>query len=181
MKKLLNSELNRLSIDEFKNAKKTPLVVLLDNVRSMNNIGSIFRTCDAFLVESVLICGYTATPPHRDINKTALGATESVNWEYYNTAKEAIDNLKLLDYKIISVEQTEGSIYLDKFEIIQNQKYAVVFGNEIHGVDQKIIDMSDYCIEIPQYGTKHSLNIAVSAGIVIWDLYKMLSNNLPGI
>jgi tRNA G18 (ribose-2'-O)-methylase SpoU len=175
MRKLKNIELNRLSIDEFKKVRKIPLVIILDNIRSMNNIGSIFRTCDAFLVESLFLCGYTATPPHRDIHKTALGATESVNWKYFKFAENAINSLVHLNYQIISCEQTDHSILLPDFKTHENQKYALVFGNEVNGVEQSIIEMSNSCIEIPQSGTKHSLNIAVSAGIIIWEFYKMLN------
>lgn len=175
MRKLKNIELNRLSIYEFKKVRKIPLVIILDNIRSMNNIGSIFRTCDAFLVESLFLCGYTATPPHRDIHKTALGATESVNWKYFKFAENAINSLVHLNYQIISCEQTDNSILLPDFKTHENQKYALVFGNEVNGVEQSIIEMSNSCIEIPQSGTKHSLNIAVSAGIIIWEFYKMLN------
>ncbi len=175
MRKLKNSELNRLDVSEFKNSEKTPLIVVLDNVRSLNNIGSVFRTSDAFLIEKIYLCGITATPPHRDIQKTALGATESVEWKYFANAIDAINELKENQYKIISIEQVEGSVSLERFEIIENQKYAVIFGNEVKGVQQEIIDKSDICIEIPQFGTKHSFNISVSAGIVLWELYKKIN------
>jgi len=175
MRKLKNSELNRLDVSEFKNSEKTPLIVVLDNVRSLNNIGSVFRTSDAFLIEKIYLCGITATPPHRDIQKTALGATESVEWKYFANAIDAINELKENQYKIISIEQVEASVSLERFEIIENQKYAVIFGNEVKGVQQEIIDKSDICIEIPQFGTKHSFNISVSAGIVLWELYKKIN------
>lgn len=174
MRKLTNSELNRINVNEYKSSEKTPIIVVLDNVRSLNNIGSVFRTSDAFLVEKIYLCGITATPPHRDIQKTALGATESVDWRYYENALDAIQELKAANYKIISIEQVAGSISLEQFEVVNNQKYAVIFGNEVKGVQQSLIDISDNCIEIPQFGTKHSFNISVSAGIVLWELYKKL-------
>lgn len=174
MRKLTNSELNRINVNEYKHSEKTPIIVVLDNIRSLNNIGSVFRTSDAFLVEKIYLCGITATPPHRDIQKTALGATESVDWKYYQNALDAIHELKEASYKIISIEQVAGSISLEQFEVVNNQKYAVIFGNEVKGVQQVLIDKSDNCIEIPQFGTKHSFNISVSAGIVLWELYKKL-------
>lgn len=151
-----------------------PLILVLDNVRSLNNIGSIFRTADAFLVESIYLCGITATPPHRDIQKTALGATESVAWEYRKETEEVVDQLKKDGVKIISVEQVEGSISLQDFRLEAGSRYALVFGHEIHGVQQSVVDMSDSCIEIPQFGTKHSFNISVSAGIVLWEFHSQL-------
>jgi tRNA G18 (ribose-2'-O)-methylase SpoU len=172
MRKLLNEELDRLSIDAFKKVEKVPFTVVLDNVRSLHNIGSVFRTADAFRLEAVYLCGITATPPHREIHKTALGATESVAWEYREETTEAIAELKEKGYLIYSVEQTEGALLLDQVNISAEQKYALVFGHEIRGVDQQVVDMSDQCIEIPQYGTKHSLNISVAAGIVIWELFR---------
>lgn len=172
MKKLLNKELNRLSIEEFREAAKHPVFVVLDNVRSLYNIGSLFRTCDAFLIEGIYLCGITATPPHREINKTALGATESVHWEYFKNTVDAIETLKQKQYKIIAVEQTSESTVLEKLEIQINIRYALVFGHEIKGVQQSVIDMCDESIEIPQLGTKHSINIAVSAGIVLWEFFK---------
>ena len=171
MRKLLNEELDRLSLEDFKRAGKIPIIVVLDNVRSQNNIGSVFRTADAFRLEGLFLCGITATPPHREIHKTALGATDSVHWEYRKETADAISELKGKGYQIYSVEQTEGAIMLDQLQLQVEQKYAVVFGHEIRGVDQKVVDMSDQCIEIPQFGTKHSLNISVAAGIVIWDLF----------
>jgi len=171
MRKLKNEELNRLRIDEFKSVTKHHLVIILDNVRSLNNIGSIFRTADAFLIEGVYLCGITATPPNKEIHKTALGATESVDWEYFENARDAISLLKKKDYVIVAVEQTNKSIMLQDFKPVADEKYALVFGNEVKGVEQSVIDKCDMSIEIPQYGTKHSFNIAVSAGIVLWDLF----------
>jgi len=171
MRKLKNSELNRLSIPAFKKTDKLPLAVVLDNVRSLYNIGSVFRTSDAFLIEKIYLCGITACPPHRDIHKTALGATESVAWAYHKETRQAILDLKSEGYRIIAVEQTDASIALTDFNTDAGQKYAVVFGHEIRGVDQQIIDLCDMSVEIPQFGTKHSLNISVSAGIVLWHLF----------
>lgn len=171
MRKLKNEELNRLRIDEFKSVTKHHLVIILDNVRSLNNIGSIFRTADAFLIEGVYLCGITATPPNKEIHKTALGATESVDWEYFENALDAVSLLKKKDYVIVAVEQTNKSIMLQDFKPVTDDKYALVFGNEVNGVEQSVIDKCDMSIEIPQYGTKHSFNIAVSAGIVLWDLF----------
>jgi len=175
MRKLSNEELDRLSVEAYKKVDKIPLVVVLDNVRSLNNIGSVFRTTDAFRLEGIYLCGITATPPHREIHKTALGATESVQWEYRKETTDAITELKKAGYWIFSVEQAEGAVMLDQVRLSGNQKYALVFGHEIRGVEQKVVDMSDQCIEIPQYGTKHSLNISVAAGIVIWELYRAMT------
>lgn len=175
MRKLANSELQRLEIEEFKKATKTPLIVILDNVRSLNNIGSVFRTCDAFLIEKIFLCGITATPPNKEIHKTALGATESVDWEYVKSTISVVERLKSEGIRVISVEQTEKSIMLNDFQPNLATKYAVIFGNEVKGVEQEVVSASDGVIEIPQYGTKHSLNISVSAGIVIWDLWKKLN------
>lgn len=175
MRKLANSELQRLEIDEFKKATKTPLIVILDNVRSLNNIGSVFRTCDAFLIEKIFLCGITATPPNKEIHKTALGATESVDWEYVESTISVVERLKSEGICVISIEQTEKSIMLNDFQPKSATKYAVIFGNEVKGVEQEVVSASDGVIEIPQYGTKHSLNISVSAGIVIWDLWKKLN------
>jgi len=174
MRKLKNSELNRLSIDQFKDTKKTPIIVVLDNIRSLNNIGSVFRTSDAFLIEKVLLCGITATPPHRDIQKTALGATESVEWVYFEHTLEAVQWLKQNNYYVISIEQAENAILLQDFKIETDKRYGVIFGNEVKGVEQEIVNASYCCIEIPQFGTKHSFNISVSAGIVLWELFKNL-------
>ncbi|ATA69212.1 RNA methyltransferase [Capnocytophaga cynodegmi] len=175
MRKLANSELQRLEIEEFKKATKTPLIVILDNVRSLNNIGSVFRTCDAFLIEKIFLCGITATPPNKEIHKTALGATESVDWEYVKSTISVVERLKSEGIRVISVEQTEKSVMLNDFQPNLATKYAVIFGNEVKGVEQEVVSASDGVIEIPQYGTKHSLNISVSAGIVIWDLWKKLN------
>lgn len=172
MRKLLNEELDRLSVEDFKKVEKIPFMLVMDNVRSLHNIGSLFRTADAFRLEGIYLCGITATPPHREIHKTALGATESVHWEYRKETTDAISELKEKGYLILSVEQAEGAVLLDQVQLSDNQKYALVFGHEIRGVDQRVVDMSDQCIEIPQYGTKHSLNISVAAGIVIWELFR---------
>lgn len=174
MRKLKNSELGRKSVNEYKKAEKSPIIVVLDNVRSMNNIGSVFRTADAFLVKAVHLCGITAKPPHKDIQKTALGATESVPWKYYETTIETIKQLKDDGYIIISVEQAEEAIPLGDFVIKKDGKYAVIFGHEVRGVGQEVVDLSDHCIEIPQFGTKHSFNISVSAGIVLWELFRKI-------
>lgn len=169
-KKLKNEALNRQNIEAYKAAVKIPVVVVLDNIRSRHNIGSVFRTADAFLIEAVYLCGYTATPPHRDIQKTALGATDSVRWEYYKNTLDAIHSLKDEGYNIASIEQTEKSVKLGELNLERDRKYALVFGNEIHGVSQEVVNASDLCIEIPQFGTKHSLNIAVATGVVLWDI-----------
>ncbi len=166
------AELERKSIDEFRQSKKIPVVVILDEVRSMNNVGSVFRTADSFLVEAIYLCGVTPTPPHRDIQKTALGATETVTWKYTATTQEAVNELKQQGYTIYAVEQVHESLLLHHFNIEQDKKYAFVFGNEVHGVEEAIIAMSDGVIEIPQLGSKHSLNISVSAGIVLWEVAK---------
>ncbi|MEA3452184.1 MAG: RNA methyltransferase [Bacteroidota bacterium] len=169
MRKIPNEELNRLDIDEFKKTEKNSFVVVLDNVRSMNNVGSVFRTSDAFFCEKIYLCGITPKPPHRDIQKTALGATESVDWEYFSSTNEAIDLLKKDGFTVVSIEQVEKSTLLHDFLPKKTEKYAFVFGHEVSGVEQEIVDKSDFCIEIPQFGTKHSLNISVSCGVVIWD------------
>ncbi len=171
MKKLKNIELNRISINEFKSAKKTPFIVVLDNIRSLNNIGAIFRTSDAFLVEKICLCGITATPPNKHIHKTALGSTESVEWEYFQNVDNLIKRLKKENVKIVVAEQVENSISLNKFFPEKNQKYAIVIGNEVKGVRDEVIKKSDFCLEIPQLGTKHSLNVSVVAAIVLWDLF----------
>ncbi|MCX6182535.1 MAG: RNA methyltransferase [Bacteroidetes bacterium] len=171
MKKLSMDELNRMSVQEFKQAQKTPIVIILDNIRSLNNIGAIFRTADAFLLEGIYLCGITATPPHREIQKTALGATESVNWKHFENISDAVEALKKEHFKIISIEQVENPIYLNDFQPNKGEKYAIVLGNEVEGVSQDVINQSDYCIEVPQLGTKHSLNVSVCAGILIWDLF----------
>ncbi len=169
MRKLLNNELGRIGIDDFKNAKKNNFVVILDNIRSMNNVGSVFRTSDAFLCEKIFLCGITPKPPHRDIQKTALGATESVDWKYAENTIDVINSLKKDNYIIVSVEQVENSMMLNNFSPDKNKKYAFVMGNEVKGVEQQVINASDICLEIPQFGTKHSLNISVSTGVVLWD------------
>ena len=174
MRKLKNAELNRKSVEEFKKAKKNPFIIVLDNVRSLNNIGSVFRTADGFLVEGLYLCGITATPPNKDIHKTALGSTDSVYWKYFKRTVDAVKQLKRDGYKIISIEQTDESIMLNDFHIDNNTKYALIFGHEIKGVDQAIVNESDLSIEIPQFGTKHSFNISVSVGIVLWDLIKKI-------
>lgn len=174
MRKLKNSELDRLSVQEFKKADKLPVVVVLDNIRSLNNIGSVFRTSDAFLVERIYLCGITATPPQKEIHKTALGATESVDWVHLESTEKLIRELKSEGRKILSVEQADKSISLSEFQPVAGDRYVVVFGNEVKGVQQSVIDLSDECLEIPQYGTKHSLNISVSCGIVLWDLFSKL-------
>lgn len=175
MRKLENSELNRKSVDDFKEAKKTPIIIILDDVRSLNNIGSVFRTADAFLIEKIYLCGITATPPNKEINKTALGATETVIWEHAENVLEVIEKLKQDNVRVFAIEQVESAIFLQNFEITAKQKYALVFGNEVFGVSQKAVESCDGCIEIPQLGTKHSLNISVSAGIVIWDIFKKMN------
>jgi tRNA G18 (ribose-2'-O)-methylase SpoU len=171
MRKLKNTELKRLTIEGFKKVTKTPLIVVLDNIRSLNNIGSVFRTSDAFLIEKIYLCGITATPPNNEIHKTALGATDSVEWEYVEDTLELVTKLKAENVKVLAIEQAENSTKLDVFFPEKNQKYAVVFGNEVKGVQQNVVNACDLCIEIPQLGTKHSLNISVSTGIVLWDVF----------
>ncbi len=171
MRKLKNSELDRLSIDAFKQSDKTPVIVILDNIRSLNNIGSVFRTSDAFLIEKIYLCGITAKPPHKDMHKTALGSTETVAWEYAENTLELVEKLKKQNVQIASIEQAENATMLNDFKPKANTTYAIVFGNEVKGVQQKVVDASDVVLEIPQYGTKHSLNISVSVGVVIWDLF----------
>lgn len=171
MRKLKNNELGRISVETFKTVKKTPLIVVLDNIRSLNNIGSVFRTSDAFLIEKIYLCGITATPPNKEIHKTALGATESVDWEYVENTIDLVEKLKSENVKILAIEQAENSTKLDAFFSEKNQKYAVIFGNEVKGVQQKVVNACDLCIEIPQFGTKHSLNISVSVGVVLWDVF----------
>jgi tRNA G18 (ribose-2'-O)-methylase SpoU len=176
MRKLTNDELNRLNVDQFKKVEKTPLIIVLDNIRSLNNIGSVFRTADAFLVQKIYLCGITAKPPHKDIHKTALGATESVEWEYVADTKEVVKRLKEEGVQVISIEQAEEALQLQDFRLKPNTAYALVFGNEVKGVAQEIVSESDGVIEIPQFGTKHSLNISVSVGVVIWDFWTKLKN-----
>ena len=181
MRKLSMEELGRKTVDEFKQAEKAPIIAVLDNIRSMHNVGSVFRTSDAFLLNAIFLCGYTPQPPHRDINKTALGATESVDWIYFSTTIEAVQQLKANGYKVYGIEQTEESISLEKFNVAANEKVAVVFGNEIEGVDSNVLEACDGSIEIPQLGMKHSLNISVAAGIVLWKLSEeRFKNNASG-
>ncbi|MCB0477652.1 MAG: RNA methyltransferase [Crocinitomicaceae bacterium] len=170
-RKLKLEELNRIKVDEFKSEKKTPLIVILDDIRSLNNIGSVFRTSDAFKIEKIYLCGITAQPPHREIQKTALGATESVEWEYRENILDLLQELKSKDIQLIAVEQAEKTVLLNEFHPDPNGKVALIFGNEVLGVNQKVIDQADFVLEIPQFGTKHSLNISVSCGIVLWDLF----------
>jgi tRNA G18 (ribose-2'-O)-methylase SpoU len=180
MRKLKITELNRINAEEFKEAKKLPLIVVLDEIRSLHNIGSVFRTSDAFRVESIYLCGITATPPHPELHKTALGAEYTVDWEYFNNTLDAVNKLKSEGYIVYSIEQAEGSIMLDELELDTTKKYAIVMGNEVKGVQQEVINNSDGCIEIPQYGTKHSLNVSVTTGIVIWDFFKKLNLTILG-
>ncbi len=172
MKKLTNAELNRKSPEEFRAAKKLPIIIVLDNVRSAYNVGSVFRTADAFPVEAIYLCGITCFPPHKEIKKTALGADETVDWKYFKTTKEAIEEIKSKGYKVFAVEQAEESIPLNSKIENRKSKLALVFGHEVNGVQQEIINMCDGCIEIPQGGTKHSLNIAVSVGVVLWEFFR---------
>ncbi|OMP31411.1 RNA methyltransferase [Mangrovimonas sp. DI 80] len=174
MRKLKNSELDRLSVEEFKTSEKTPLIIVLDNIRSLNNIGSVFRTSDAFLVEKIYLCGITATPPHKDIHKTALGSTDTVTWEYAKDTMEVMEKLQAKNVKVVSIEQAENAVMLNDFTPEANTRYALVFGNEVKGVAQKVVSASDMVLEIPQYGTKHSLNISVSCGVVVWDVFSKL-------
>lgn len=174
MRKLKVSELGRKSIDEFKKAEKSPFVLVLDNVRSLNNIGSLFRTADALLAEGVYLCGITATPPHRDIHKTALGATDSVDWHYYEKIEDALRVLKEAGYIIVAIEQVDNSVPLQQFLPLAGMRYAFIFGHEVNGVSQEALDLSDISVEIPQFGTKHSLNISVSAGIVMWEFIRKI-------
>ncbi|WP_158975608.1 RNA methyltransferase [Cellulophaga sp. L1A9] len=175
MRKLKNSELDRLDVDGFKEAEKSPLIIVLDNIRSLNNIGSVFRTADAFLIEKIYLCGITAQPPHKDIHKTALGATESVVWEYVENTMDVIQLLKDNGVTTIAIEQAENAVFLNDFKVSADQKYALIFGNEVKGVSQEVVSNCANVIEIPQYGTKHSLNISVSAGVVIWDFWAKLN------
>ena len=172
MRKLRNKELNRLTVDEYKNSKKTPIVVVLDNIRSCNNIGSVFRTSDALLIEKIYLCGITATPPNNEIRKTALDAEKSVNWAYYENTEDVVAKLQKEGYKVYAIEQVENSILLPDYQPATDEKPALVFGNEVKGVKQSVVDICDGSIEIPQFGTKHSFNISVSAGIVLWDIFQ---------
>jgi len=177
MRKLKNSELNRLSVDAFKSIKKTPLIVILDNVRSLNNIGSVFRSSDAFRIEHIYLCGITATPPHKDIQKTALGSTDAVDWSYAKDTFEVVKNLQKQNVKVMAIEQAENAQMLNDFTPQKNTTYAMVFGHEVKGVAQDVVNQCDGVIEIPQFGTKHSLNIAVSCGVVLWDLFSKMNQS----
>ncbi|MBC9795008.1 RNA methyltransferase [Sinomicrobium weinanense] len=174
MRKLKNNELGRLQVEEFRKVEKTPLIIVLDNIRSLNNIGSVFRTADAFLVEKIYLCGITATPPHKDIHKTALGATESVDWEYVKDTHALIKELKEKGVVTVAIEQAENAEMLNDFRVETDRKYALIFGNEVKGVAQEVVSDCDTVVEIPQYGTKHSLNISVSAGVVVWDFFNKM-------
>ncbi|MGB2257621.1 MAG: RNA methyltransferase [Flavobacteriaceae bacterium] len=175
MRKIKNNELNRLSIEDFKSAQKTPIIIVLDNVRSLNNIGSIFRTADAFLIEHIYLCGITATPPNKDIQKTALGSTNSVSWSYEKDTLSVVKKLQSKKIKVIAVEQVESSVMLQEFKTFKNDVYALVFGHEVKGVSQEVVSQCDVAIEIPQHGTKHSFNISVSCGIVLWELFSKIN------
>ena len=175
-RKLKNTELDRMNIEEYKASEKTPLIIILDNIRSLNNIGSVFRTADAFLVQKIYLCGITAQPPHKDIQKTALGATDSVDWEYAENTIDVITKLHNEGVFIASIEQAELAVDLNDFSVQKEMTYAVIFGNEVKGVQQKVVSASDIVIEIPQFGTKHSLNISVSVGVVVWDLFVKMRN-----
>jgi tRNA G18 (ribose-2'-O)-methylase SpoU len=176
MRRLLNSELNRKTVKEARESEKIPVILILDNVRSQNNVGSVFRTADAFLVEAIYLCGITGKPPSREIQKTALGATESVRWKYFEKTIDAVKALRDQGYTIIAIEQAEGSVELQDAVLSKNEKYGLIFGHEVNGVNQDVLDTCDACIEIPQFGMKHSFNIAVSAGIVLWELNRKLSS-----
>ena len=174
MQKRTMQELNRLSVDEFKASEKLPVMIVLDNIRSQNNTGSVFRTADAFRLQGICLCGITATPPHREIHKTALGSTESVDWHYFPSTMEAVRSLKSKGYTVLAVEQAAGSVLLPDFHPPQESRVAVIFGNEVNGIEDEVMQHVDGCIEIPQFGTKHSINVSVAAGIVIWDLVSKL-------
>src|SRR5690606_10794166 len=174
-RKLKNEELERLSTEEFKHSEKTPLIIVLDNIRSLNNIGSVFRTSDAFLIEKIYLCGITAKPPHKDIHKTALGATDTVEWEYVENVIDVVNKLKNQGIFVAAIEQAENSVNLNDFAVKKDKTYAVAFGNEVKGVQQSVVSKSDVVLEIPQLGTKHSLNIAVSVGVVLWDFFVKLT------
>ncbi|WP_190811180.1 RNA methyltransferase [Flagellimonas sp. S3867] len=174
-RKLENSELARLDVEGFKNVEKNPIILILDNIRSLNNIGSVFRTADAFLIKKIYLCGITASPPHKDIRRTALGATESVDWEYKQSTLELVKELQADNAKVIAIEQAEDAIMLHDFDIVSDQIMAFVFGNEVKGVSQEVVSACDIVLEIPQFGTKHSLNISVSAGVVVWDIWSKIN------
>ena len=177
-RKLQNEELNRISTEAFKQAVKIPVVIILDNIRSQNNVGSVFRTSDAFRIEKIYLCGITSTPENREVHKTALGAEDAVEWEYVKDTLEVVKQLKNEGYRIFSIEQAENTTSLENFSIGRNKKYALIFGNEVKGVQQEVIDASDGCIEIPQFGTKHSFNISVTAGMVLWQVVRPLLSHL---
>jgi tRNA G18 (ribose-2'-O)-methylase SpoU len=177
MKKLKITEMNRLTADEFKNEIKTPLIVVLDNVRSLHNVGSVFRTADAFLVEAVYLCGITSTPPHSEIHKTALGAENTVDWKYFEDTNQALSELKSNSYTVFAIEQAVGSTMLPNLKLEKSKKYAVILGNEVKGVQQSVVDACHGCIEIPQFGTKHSLNVSVTGGIIIWEMFNLLQDS----
>jgi 23S rRNA (guanosine2251-2'-O)-methyltransferase len=177
MKKLKITEMNRLTVEEFKEEKKTPLIVVLDNVRSLHNVGSVFRTADAFLVEAVYLCGITCTPPHAEIHKTALGAENTVTWKHYQDTHQAVADLKAQGYTVFAIEQAAGSTLLPDLQLDKSKRYAVILGNEVKGVQQTVVDACDGCIEIPQFGTKHSLNVSVTGGIIIWEFQKAIQNS----
>ena len=174
MKKIENKDLNRVSAEEFATTAKRRIILIADNIRSSNNVGSLFRTADAFAIEEIWLCGITATPPQPEIHKTALGAEDTVEWTYYKDTREAVEQLHREGYIVLSIEQVQGSIALQDLRLEKGKKYAVIFGNEVKGVQQEVVDMSDGCIELPQYGTKHSLNVSVTAGIVIWEFARQL-------
>lgn len=174
MRKLKTLEMRRLSVEEFHQSEKMPLTVVLDDVRSLYNVGSVFRSCDAFRVERICLCGITATPPHTEIHKTALGAEDSVEWKHFETATECVSELKREGCVVCAIEQCEGSTWLQDFKAKEGQRYAIVLGNEVKGVHQEVVDMSDACLEIPQFGTKHSLNVSVTAGIVVWHFARQM-------
>lgn len=179
MRKLKNEELDRLDVDGFKQAQKTPVVIILDNIRSLNNIGSVFRTADAFLIEKIYLCGITATPPHKDIRKTALGATESVDWEYSENTLQLLAKLKSEGYTVLAIEQAESAEMLQEYSVESTIKYALIFGNEVKGVSQEVVNACDGVLEIPQFGTKHSLNISVSVGVVVWEFWSKFTAAAP--
>lgn len=174
MRKLKITELNRMSVEEFHQSEKLPLIVVLDQVRSLHNVGSVFRTSDAFRLNAIYLCGITATPPQPEIHKTALGAEDAVEWKYYARTQEAVADLKSDGYEVLAVEQVEGSTMLQNLQLQSDKKYAIVLGNEVKGVQQEVVDMCDECVEIPQFGTKHSLNVSVTAGILIWEFARLL-------
>jgi len=178
MRKLSNNELNRVSVEQFKNSKKIPLTIVLDNIRSLSNVGSVFRTADAFIIKEIILCGITAKPPHREIHKTALGATESVDWRYFEHTIDAVKELQKDNVKVFAIEQADEAEMLDNFEFKFDQHIALILGNEVKGVQQEVVSLADSCIEIPQFGTKHSLNISITAGIVIWEVFQQFQKNL---